>query len=323
MVHFTRLAALFACLCLAACNGAAGAAMDTRSKSCPTDGVWLQVLGAGGPEVEDQHASTGYLVWVDGKARVLVDIGGGVGLRFGQSGAEFADLDVIAISHFHVDHSAGLPVLIKSSFFGHRKRDLPLFGPTGNDFMPSATEFVHGLFAEPNGVYRYLSVFVEPDSDADYHLLPQNVSLNPHEIRQVFANDHLRLSAIPVHHGPVPALAWRVDVAGRAITFSGDMNGDFGTLPVLARDADLLVAHNAIPKGETGVARNLHMPPATIGKIAHQANVREVVLSHLMLRTFGEKTRTMSEIRKSYAGPVNFTEDLQCFKVRAHATRYR
>ena len=52
------------------------------AQTCQGKGVWLQVLGSGGPEITDQRASSGYLVWHNGKARVLVDMGGGSLLRF-------------------------------------------------------------------------------------------------------------------------------------------------------------------------------------------------------------------------------------------------
>lgn len=291
-------------------------AADSSGPICPSQGLWLQVLGAGGPEVEDEHASTGYLVWLDGKARLLVDIGGGAALRFGQSHANFSDLDAIAISHFHVDHSAGLPVLIKSSFFGDRKRPLPLFGPAGNKIMPSPKAFIDGLFAAPNGIYHYLSRFVTDGEGDAYQIKAQEVPLDQSQIWQGFSNERLELSAVPVHHGPLPALAWRVDIAGHSITFSGDMNGELNTLPKLAKDTDLLVAHNAIPEGLGGTARNLHMPPSVIGMVAHEANVKRLVLSHRMRRTFGKEEQTLAAIRTSYKGPADFAEDLQCFEIK-------
>jgi ribonuclease BN (tRNA processing enzyme) len=124
-----------------------------------------------------------------------------------------------------------------------------------------------------------------------------------------------RITAVPVHHGPVPALAWRVDIAGRALAFSGDMNGDYHTLPGLAAGADLLVAHHAVPQDAEGVARNLHMPPSVIGEIAAEAKVKRLVLSHRMNRTLGREEESRREIRKRYAGPVAFAEDGQCFEV--------
>ena len=134
------------------------------------------------------------------------------------------------------------------------------------------------------------------------------------EVQTDYAGPLLRSSAIPVHHGPIPALAWRLEVADKVLVFSGDMNGDYHTLPLLAQGADLLVAHNAVPEGATGVARALHMPPSVIGEIAAQAKVRQVVLSHRMLRTLGREQATLGHIRQHYAGPVRFANDLDSFR---------
>ena len=73
------------------------------------------------------------------------------------------------------------------------------------------------------------------------------------------------------------------------------------------------MAHNAIPEGTVGVARYLHMPPSVIGRIAHDAGVKQLVLSHRMLRTLGRETETLDLIKKRYTGPVEFANDLDCF----------
>jgi len=78
--------------------------------SCAEHNISLQVLGSGGPELDDQRASSSYLIWADNKAVALIDIGGGASLNYERSGAQFEDLKVIALSHLHVDHSADLPV---------------------------------------------------------------------------------------------------------------------------------------------------------------------------------------------------------------------
>ncbi|MCI0518353.1 MAG: MBL fold metallo-hydrolase, partial [Woeseiaceae bacterium] len=129
----------------------------------------------------------------------------------------------------------------------------------------------------------------------------------------VLDDKRFRITAIPVHHGPVPALAWRVDLAGRSVVISGDMNGDHHTLEILANGADLLVAHHAIPEGATGAARQLHMPPSVIGRIASTAKVKRLVLSHRMNRTLGHEAESLRLIRKTYQAPVDFADDSQCF----------
>jgi hypothetical protein len=96
--------------------------------SCGAQGVAAQVLGSGGPELQDKRASSSYLVWENGQARVLIDAGGGSALRFGESGAQMSQLAVLLFTHFHVDHSADFPALIKSSWFEDRTRPLPIYG---------------------------------------------------------------------------------------------------------------------------------------------------------------------------------------------------
>jgi Metallo-beta-lactamase superfamily len=93
---------------------------SAAAQSCGSQGVAVQVLGSGGPELQDKRASSSYLVWEDGRARALVDAGGGSAVRFGESGAQTSQLDVILFTHFHVDHSADFPALIKSSWFEDR-----------------------------------------------------------------------------------------------------------------------------------------------------------------------------------------------------------
>ncbi len=297
---------------------------NVAARNCGDDDVAVQILGSGGPELQTKRASSSYLIWIDGKARVLVDAGGGSALRFGESGAQMTDLDVVLLTHLHVDHSADLPALIKSSWFEDRRRPLPLYGPGGNRLMPSTVAFVRTLFDGTRGAYRYLGEFISPLDKNSYKLEPHDVREPPPRlgaprrkeplILPVFRNDRLNVQAIAVAHGPLPTLAFRVETGGKAVVFSGDTNGDGANLPALAAGADLLVAHNAVPEGATGVERALHMPPSVIGEIARGARVKQLVLSHRMLRTLGREEETLAAIRKRYAGPVEFADDLGCYR---------
>ena len=283
-----------------------------EAQSCGAKGIALQVLGSGGPELQDKRASSSYLIWQDGQARVLVDAGGGSALRFGESGAQMSQLDVILFSHFHVDHSGDFPALIKSSWFENRNRPLPIYGPEGNDFMPSTVEFVSDFFGDKHGAFRYLSELLVPGEEGSYKMQPHNVVGTAKPV-EVFRRGGITAQAVRVVHGGVPALAWRVGIGGKAIVFSGDTNGDTPGLPLLAANADLFVAHNAVPEGVTGVERNLHMPPSVIGQIAGEAHVKHLILSHRMLRTLGKESQTQSEIEKRFSGPLTFANDLDCF----------
>ncbi len=285
-----------------------GNAADTQCVHAP---VSLQVLGSGGPEFYSGRASTSYLVRLKGQAIVLVDAGSGSKFRFAQSGADFNTVQAMLFTHFHVDHSADFSGYIKSAFFSDRSQDLYVYGPESNPLFPSAQKFAQAAIGSDASTYPYLSRYLEGGDE--YRIVVKNIKIDQRQVQNVDTINDIKISAIPVHHAQVPAVAWRVDIGGKSIVFSGDMNGDYNTLARLAKNADLLVAHNAISEETTGVARNLHMPPSVIGDIAHQAGVKQLVLSHRMHRTLGNEAQTLSIIKDKYKGLIKFADDLDCF----------
>lgn len=296
-------------LCFSLVLGSASAYAESR---CHAQQVELQVLGSGGPEMNDGRASSSYLIWHRGKARVLVDAGTGSSLHFEKSNAAIADLQAILLTHLHVDHSQDLPAFIKASFFTDRRDDLPVFGPQNNFLMPATSAYVKRLLAE-QGAFSYLQDYVEPNRRSAYKLKAEDVPVEQGKLFSRQLTDVIKLQAMPVHHGPIAAVAWRVEINGCALSFSGDMSNKYQVLGQFAKNSDILVAHNAVPESARGVARNLHMPPSEIGKIAKQAGVKRLVLSHRMKRTSGNEPQSLEFIRQSYSGPVDWAEDMQKF----------
>jgi len=280
---------------------------------CKNSALALQVLGSGGPEMTDQRASTSYLVWQSGKAIVLIDAGAGSALSFERSDARIEDLQAIAFTHLHVDHSVDFVALVKASFFTRRDQDLRVFGPTGNSLLPSMEAFTEALFG-PMGAWPYLGSFFDSESSAQFHFIPQTVIADETSWHTI--NDHLRLGAIRTHHGPLPALAWRIETKDGSITISGDMSNRRSSLQALGRETDLLVAHNAVPETAGGVF-NLHMPPSEIGKIAAAAKPGQLLIAHRMNRTLGPGSQgaTSQQVRQHYKGPLAFANDMDCFEI--------
>lgn len=280
---------------------------------CRSERVELQMLGTRGPEFLDGRASTGYLIRLDGRARVLVDAGPGTLQRFGQSGANYADLTLLLFTHFHVDHSGDFAGFVKAGFFTERTQTLTVIGPSGNRLVPSAGEFVERTTGR-DGVYPYLAGFT--DGGAQYRIDARTLAWSDTDaaIVTAYEDDALRVLAVPVHHGPFPAFGYRVELAGCTLAFTGDLSGRLGTMPGLARGAQILVAHNAIPEDETGVAERLHIKPSAIGVLAAQAGVGHLLLTHQMARTLHRHDETLHLIREYYDGPVDFPDDLDRFR---------
>ena len=179
----------------------------------------VQVLGSGGPDATDARASAGYVLWLGGKARLLVDAGGGVFLRFGEAKAKFESLDAIAITHLHADHVVDLVALLKSGFFSDRKLPLPIIGPSGGGDFPGMSEFMMTQFDPKHGAYRYLSGYLD-GSNGLVRTPVTEVQTQPAIANTVFENSRFKLTAIGVTHGPVPALAYLVEAGGKRIAFS-------------------------------------------------------------------------------------------------------
>lgn len=282
--------------------------------TCSEVSVKLQVLGSGGPELDDGRTSSSYLVWIDGKARLLIDTGPGSSIAFGNSGADFADLDAIMLTHLHVDHAADLPAYVKGAFFTSRVRDLTVFGPAQNALMPSTSDYISRLLSD-QGAFRYLREYVDDSESAEYQVNAIDVQLKIEKSSSFEIADGLSISALPVHHGPVAAVSWRVNIGECSIVVSGDMSGNTQGFGNFAQYVDLLVMHNAIPEQASEVARNLHMTPSEIGQFAKQAEARKLIISHRMKRTNGKESETTSLIRKQYLGPILFADDMDSFKL--------
>jgi len=275
--------------------------------------VWVQILGAGGPEIDDGAGGSSYAIWYDNKARALIDTGPGAAVAFDQSGANFADLEVIAYTHLHADHAADFPAFIKGSYFLDRTEPLIVLGPNSNNpQFPDTITFVERMIG-PTGAFAYLQDFLTHKSSGGYRVRVRNVPATGKKRWAQFGSENLKLAAIPVNHGPVPALAWRVEVGDMSVVVTGDFNNLKNVMPEFARGADVLIATHAIAENARGNQRELHVLPSQLGRIAAQAEVRMLVLSHRMNRTRGRESQSRGHIEENYDGHILFANDGECW----------
>jgi ribonuclease BN (tRNA processing enzyme) len=262
---------------------------------CTDSGVALQILGSGGP-FGDGRASSGYLVWVDGVSRVMIDAGGGTFSRFHEAGAAIEDLQLLALSHFHPDHSAELPALLWP-----RNGSLRVSGPSGSAGFPSLPDYLDGLFG-PEGVFRVLN--------ARFEFMPVTVAVEQQAPSTVYQDSLLTVTALGVPHGNVPTLAYRIEFGSRSLVLSSDQNGSDPRFVEFARNADVLLVHFAGSEFGTGLPAQLHAKPSVWGQIATQADVGRLVLSHIMAN--GDLETNLEFLQENYKGLLTVGEDLLC-----------
>ena len=76
----------------------------------------LLVLGSGGPGATGR-ASSSYLVLINGTARILVDAGPGSFARLGEAQVPMTKVDIVLLTHLHIDHAGELPGLLRRAPF--------------------------------------------------------------------------------------------------------------------------------------------------------------------------------------------------------------
>lgn len=291
---------------------AMGADLLPEEPYCGEEGVWIQTLGSGGEELNDQRSAASYLVWLDTRAVLLVDPGPGSSLRFDEAGADFTDLDAIVFTNLLAQRTADFPGFVAGSRNADRVRPLAVLGPDGNDTYPSTQEFIERLIG-PGGAYAHLAGYLSFSSPGGYKINIREVPATGQRRWAAFGTKDVRLSAVPVHHGDVPSLAWRAEIAGQSVVFTGNFNNRNDIVARFAKDADALVTHLAIPEFARGAVRERFVRPSQIGRIAQRANVRTVFLGHRTTRTLGRESASRAALTEHYAGPLVFANELECW----------
>ena len=285
---------------------------NASAQSCEANPVAVQILGSGGPRINRDRASSSYLLWIGAQARMLVDMGGGTFLRFGQAQAKLSDLSLVAISHLHPDHVSDLPALLWLSHQA-RKDPLPIVGPSGNDVAPAFPVFLSRLFDEKSGAFQVLGPTMggtQSKTGGGVRLDVSVVDVTKAEPSTVFDREGVTVTALGIPHGNLPALAYRVQTRDVSVVFSSDQTGTNPRFVEFAKGAKVLVMHLAIA---AGASSPLHASPAVVGRVAQDAGVGRLIVSHI-----GEfdLDAAIAELKKFYTGPLTVGADLQCTQVQ-------
>jgi ribonuclease BN (tRNA processing enzyme) len=197
-------------------------------------------------------AATGNTVCALVKTRrcdIVLDVG--YGIHKLHQYTDFSRPAVILLSHFHIDHIAGLHVLVKFRF----NKGLTICGPAG------ARATLKKFIAHP-----FTVALKELPFPVKILELPSEAGKLP-----------FKLECLPLKHAD-PVLGYRVSAAGRTFTYITD-TGYCPNALTLAKNADLLITECANLPGEY----NPHWPhfnPETAAQLAADAGARRLVMTH-------------------------------------------
>jgi ribonuclease BN (tRNA processing enzyme) len=269
-------------------------------------GVEIQVLGSGGPRPSAQ-ASAGTLVLLDGAPRILVDAGQGTLLRAGEERVDLSALDVVLLTHLHVDHSVEVPAfVIARSLDSSAPVHLRVFGPPGSALFPSTVQWSERLFGT-SGLYRYVRQF-----GAETRVLATNVAPPPGKATRLLELDGAVVTGRALHHGDAPAVGYRIERAGRSVVFAGDIDrSGLPSLESLARGADLLVVSCAVldPPASPEALYARHTGPRLLAETAARAGVGRLLLTHLPPAVLSRRSDVEQSVHAAFKGGLLVAAD--------------
>ncbi len=309
----SRLRSARNCVALVALFLAMAWSVDAADTASRAKGLAVIALGTGGPAATGR-ASSGFVVALNGTPRVLVDAGGGTFARLSELGLSLDDLDIVLLTHLHIDHCADVPAFFKARGISHRgPYTFRVFGPSGAGVYPSVSQWIKLLFGK-DGAFAY-----QPDFNGQEAIEPSDLTSDlakPPAI--IYDKDGLQILAVATHHGDCPSVAFRINYAGASVTFSGDL--DASALPNLAKLAagtNLLVVNAVVldPPDSPEVLYELHSPPARLGEAARDAKAKRVLLSHIGPAIEKNMKAVKASIAKSYSGPVEMAQDKSRYSV--------
>ena len=270
----------------------------------------LTLLGTGGPHPDPNRLGSATALQI-GDDYLLFDAGRGVVLQLVRAGIPFDRLHVF-ITHHHYDHIGDLADLALTSWLQGRQKPLPLFGP------PGTTAIVSTLFGQVYG--RDIAFRCSGTDDLEWASVASTDVVNG----LVYEGGKWRVYTDMVLHGinftkafgnRWTCLGYRVEAEGKVVTISGDCV-DCEGLGRLSQKADVLVQCCYLAKTEittpvfTGLARDIIACADTVGKIATQAGVRQLVLTHFRQKSEAMMQEMSIDVANDYAGPVILGKDL-------------
>lgn len=242
----------------------------------------LTVLGSSGTFTSAGSVCSGYLVRTD-QSTVLVDAGNGSTANLHRV-IDLAELDAVVISHKHADHCVDLIGLHHAARArGDAARGVRLY------CHPSVGELMAELTSRE-------APYVFEDS-FDLHYVQAGDQFSVGDVRfRLFESVH-----------PVPTLSIRMESHGRVLTYSADSAGG-EQLVEAARGADLFLCEATWQGEARDHPPGLHLTARDAGRVATEAEVRRLMLTHVAGNLDREVSR--AEAGETWVGDVEIATDL-------------
>jgi ribonuclease BN (tRNA processing enzyme) len=275
----------------------------------------IVLLGTkGGPRVGEAGRSNPATLVMINDVPYVVDCGYGASKQLISAGIALNRVRYIFITHHHSDYNLELGPLFYNAWITGLPVRVDAYGP------PGLTRMTRDFF-------NYLKFDIDTRIDDEGRADPRTL-FTAHDFAKpgmVLTNDDVKVTSCLVRHPPIKqAYAYRFDAKDRSVVISGD-TAYAPELAEFAKGADVLVHEVMYLPGVEALVRRLpnakrlrehlmaaHTLPEDAGKIATQAGVKTLVLSHFVP---GDDASITDEqwaegARKTFKGQIVVGKDL-------------
>jgi len=265
------------------------------------------LTGVGYPCPSPGCAGPGVLVRVAGSL-LQFDCGRGTVMRLADLGYYPSDIHILYFTHYHSDHISDLTDFLATRWILNGKTPL-LIGPEGLSTTISNVQKLlsHDIIRRSNHVGK------EEKLDA------RVFEFDPSQAEEIPIGEDVVVRSQKVDHGYVSeAVGYRIEYEGKSVVISGDTTYSDELLSFYD-NADILI-HEVLDQERAGLNQEIvdyHSTPEQVAELASQANVRKLVLTHIIPPTQGaEDILELKEtIKRGYSGEVVIGKDLTRLKV--------
>ena len=267
----------------------------------------------GGPRVENGPSNPANLVLVN-DTPFVIDCGMGVSRQLVIAGVPIPSVKFIFISHHHSDHNLEYGNLVYNAWVAGLSTPIQSFGPKGIEAMTKT-------YWELNKFDVETRIEDEGRPDPRKLLIAKDIT----EDGVVLQTQDVKVTAFRTPHPPITDnFAYKFETPDGIIVFSSDTNYN-PKLAEFSKGADVLV-HEALylPWVERLVARvkngatlkkhllESHTTAEDVGRIADAANVKVLVMSHLVPGDLDVTDADWTnEAKKNFNGRIIVARDLK------------
>jgi ribonuclease BN (tRNA processing enzyme) len=313
----------------------AGAAVMTapipawaQGSTAPIKGATITLLGtAGGPPPHVDRSQPANLLTVDGK-RYLIDAGENAGQQLMRAGTPPSKVDMTLLTHLHWDHTLGLDYLMAAGWMMGRTVPMPIWGPPGTRELVEKIDASVGIgeaIFRPQVPGRPALASLYPPRDVDVD--SSQVLLDDGKVKiTAVANSHYEGMKLAHDDGIDKSYSYRFDTAYGVVVFTGD-TGPSPAVTALAHGADVLVSEvvdldsiraGMVATGVTGQGlatlmdhmEHQHLPPQALGKMAQEAGVKTLVLTHFVTGQHFAAQTLLAPLAATFKGQIILGKDL-------------